>query len=369
MRADMNQIPRDPTRMRPLRQFRCGIITPEFKDKFYSHTSSMNRTAVAVLGTGSAGMHHLNAMKNSPSIRPIAVPLRPERLKELDKAGFEVAGNLGRAYDQGARACIIATETSRHAQDALLAVRLGMDLLIEKPVAAAIAQTRKLQEAVVRHHRKAYVACVMRFNHSLNRFRELLPRIGPLHAVDIECRSYLPDWRPQRPYRDSYSARAEDGGVLRDLIHEIDYAGWIFGWPKAVFGRLGNTGRLKIASEEWSELFFETDSGVPICMRLDYLTRTPRRGIFAHGKNGTLEWNCLAGMVTLTLAGRSSIRTVLSKSPERDFSAQVQAFIQAVAGYPDERLATLQDGLLALAVCDAVRKSSKSHRSQRISIS
>ncbi len=38
------------------------------------------------------------------------------------------------------------------------------------------------------------------------------------------AQSWLPDWRPDRDYRESYSARLDEGGVLRDLVHEIDYA-------------------------------------------------------------------------------------------------------------------------------------------------
>ena len=107
--------------------------------------------------------------------------------------------------------------------------------------------------------------------------RDLLPQIGAVHAVRVECQSYLPDWRPGSDYRESYSARADEGGVLRDLIHEIDYATWLFGWPVAVTARYGNTGRLGIAAEEWAELAWEAPADVEVSMRLDYLTRPPRR--------------------------------------------------------------------------------------------
>ena len=50
-------------------------------------------------------------------------------------------------------------------------------------------------------------------------------------AVRVECQSWLPYWRPERDYRESYSARADEGGVLRDLVHELDYAIWAFGGP------------------------------------------------------------------------------------------------------------------------------------------
>ena len=42
--------------------------------------------------------------------------------------------------------------------------------------------------------------------------------------------SYLPGWRPGTDYRQSYSAqRRLGGGVLLDVIHEVDYAAWVLG--------------------------------------------------------------------------------------------------------------------------------------------
>ena len=191
-------------------------------------------------GTGSAGQRHLKALRSVGGVEPVAVPHRRSRLAELEADGFATAPDIRTAASYGARIGIVATDTARHADDALSALEEGLGVLIEKPMAVDAAEARRLCEQASKLGRTVYVGCVLRFSESLNTFRDLLGNIGRLHAVRIECQSYLPEWRPGRAYQESYSARAGEGGVLRDLIHEIDYAGWLFGWPVALHAKVRN---------------------------------------------------------------------------------------------------------------------------------
>lgn len=321
---------------------------------------------VAVIGTGSIGMRHLETLRALEGIRPIAIPRRAQRLTELRNLGFAAAKDLDEAVAVGATVCIIATETGQHVEDALAAIRAGLDVLVEKPLATEALAVHKVLEAARAAQCLVFVGCVLRFSESLNMFRARLPQVGRLHAVRIECQSYLPDWRPERPYRDSCSARADEGGVLRDLIHEIDYAGWIFGWPRAVQAQLRNLGRLGIAAEETADLLWETDAGCLVSVSLDYLSQPARRGIRALGEQGTLEWDGVRNTVTCSLVGADA--EVISSRQSRDemFREQAKAFLSAEQGSTDERLATGEDGVRALAVCDAARRASASRREERV---
>ena len=204
-----------------------------------------------------------------------------------------------------------------------------------------------------------FVGCVMRFSDSLGRFPALLGKIGRIHSVRIECQSYLPDWRPNRHYLDCYSARADEGGVLRDLIHEIDYAGWIFGWPVALQANVKNLGRLGIEADEIAKLMWEGKGGVLVSLTLDYLTRPPRRCMTAMGEHGTLEWDGIEGTVALALAGAPLEVVRSSQTRQEAFLAQAAAFIGTQNGVCDPRLATGEEGVNALAICDAGRRASE----------
>ncbi|MBI4370269.1 MAG: Gfo/Idh/MocA family oxidoreductase [Elusimicrobia bacterium] len=322
---------------------------------------------VGVLGTGNIGSRHLRVLGNLDGIKPVAIPARSGRLRQLEDTGLKVAKNWQEASRMGSHLGIVATDTGRHHQDALEAFGAGFDLLIEKPMATDHDQAAKILQASKKSRRKAYVACVLRFSESLNQFRRWLPRAGRLHSVMIACRSYVPDWRPERDYRQMYLAKASEGGVLRDLIHEIDYAGWLYGWPGRVEARLKNFGRLGIEAEEMAWLRWEASCGALVCVHLDYLTRPPTRGMVAHGEGGTLEWDGLLQRVRWR-GCQSNDNDDMQSHQERDvmFRDQFLAFLEACRGSVDERLATDHDGARALALCDAARRSSESGRSEEV---
>ncbi len=324
------------------------------------------QSCVAVIGTGSIGSRHLSVLKRMARIRPIAVPLRLSRLDELRAGGYEAAATLDEACELGATHCIVATDTARHFRDGLAAVTLGLDVLVEKPLSTNAVEADRLYREGTASGRHLFVACLMRFAKSMVRFRELLDEVGALHAVRVECQSYLPDWRPGRPYRESYSARPEEGGVLRDLIHEIDYAGWIFGWPDTLQARVENLGRLGIEADEAAELMWKGDAGIHVSVRMDYLSKPTRRKMTAFGSRGTLRWDGVQNTVSLHPEEGPQRDEELPQSKDDILVDQAQAFIEATRGGSASWLATGRDGVRALAVCDAARRASESRREEKV---
>ena len=319
---------------------------------------------VAVVGTGSAARRHLRTLEQIDGVGAVVVARRPERFRELVQSGYTTVSGIQIAADMGVTSCIVATDTRRHAEDSMEAMRCGLDVLTEKPLAPSLREAVYLVKVATETRRKLFVGYTMRFAESLKVFRELLDRVGRLHSVRIECESYLPDWRTARPYRDSYSARADEGGVLRDLSHEIDYAGWLFGWPQAVQANVRNLGRLGIEADEIAELMWE-ENGIILSITLDYLSRPRRRCMRAKGELGTLEWDGNEAKVTLALVD-TPVEIIQSDRGGHDdiFREQAAGFIGTQRGSHDARLVTGDEGLKAVAICDAARRASGSRREE-----
>ena len=170
----------------------------------------------------------------------------------------------------------------------------------------------------------------------------------------IACQSFLPSWRPGRDYRTSYSADAREGGVLRDLSHEIDYATWLFGSPAgAVFALLGSTNRLEIAAEETADLTWHVAGGAVVRVHLDYVTRHARRTMLAQGADGEIEWDAIAN--TVRLRGEAEDE-VVQIAPDRNamMRAQARAFL-AEDDAAKADLCTLAEGLAVVELCEAAR--------------
>jgi predicted dehydrogenase len=323
--------------------------------------------SIAIIGSGGMGMRHAQVLRELGQVSPIVVPKRRERLLALEAEGFAVASDLREAAERGASLCIVATDTGEHEADALASLAHGLDVLVEKPMAAHATGARRVRDGAASAGRRVFVGCVLRFSESLGRFRSLLGEVGRLHAVRIECQSYLPQWRPQRPYQLTYSARRDEGGVLRDLIHEIDYAGWLFGWPQRLGARVRNLGRLGIDADECAQLWWETEQGASVSVALDYLTRPARRRICAAGEAGTIEWDGVAQTVTLMRGSERPQVMALPQSREAMLLAQAAAFLSSPgAGRADARLATGDDGCRALAICDAARRASETKQEEAV---
>jgi predicted dehydrogenase len=303
-------------------------------------------------------MRHLRVLRDLVRAPVSAIPVREMRRSVLEKDGFEVHKTLQEAVAAGSRAVVVATDTARHLEDLRSALTQKCSVLVEKPLAAKSEGFQEVAEIISCVQAQVYVACDLRFDASLLEFRRRLPEIGAVHAVRIACQSYLPGWRSDRAYRQSYSARAAEGGVLLDLIHEVDYAVWLFGVPNRVFGRLTNIGRLGIESEELADLYWETSNQASVSIHLDYLTHAPRRYMQAFGECGEIEWDGVAQSVCIEINGGGRERDCFPLDRDAIMREQDTAFLRATEGGDPATLATFEDGAVAVSICDAARLSS-----------
>jgi len=296
----------------------------------------------------------------------VAMPTRPGRAPELVAAGFTVVADWSEARAAGVTRAVIATNTARHGADVADAVAAGCAVLVEKPVAEDAVHAQAIAAVAADSPHGVWVGCCLRFRRGMRTVRELLPSLGPVHSVRIECQSYLPDWRPSRPYRESYSARADEGGVLRDLIHEIDYAGWLFGWPGALQATVVNTGRLGIEADDAADLLWRSGDGMTVSLRLDYLSRTTRRRLAVCGSLGSLEWDLPGGRVTISHDGAAPVVLPVEEGRDDMYLAQDAAFLEATRAAFHPSLATVDDGARALAICDAARRASTTRCEEQV---
>jgi predicted dehydrogenase len=310
---------------------------------------------VIVCGTGSIGMRHLRVLREHLGIEPVALPARAERVSAVALSGFRAVGALA-DVPAGPVATIVATDTARHLADALRLLPMG-PVLVEKPLAPSAFGLSALEAAVQSTGHPLYVAFCFRFDPGLQDLREQLHELGTLQTVRIECQSFLPDWRPAGDYRQSYSARAEEGGVLRDLAHELDYAVWLFGRPTAVFAMLGPGDTLGIEADAAADLLWHVPRGPVVSIRLDYLTRQPRRLLRVTGSNGEAEWDALTQTVAVSVRGRAREEHVVSSSRDSVLARQTEAFLRCSKGADSAPLASLDEAAFIVALSDAARRS------------
>tara|TARA_B100001093_G_scaffold514741_1_gene589479 strand:- start:5600 stop:6559 length:960 start_codon:yes stop_codon:yes gene_type:complete len=308
-----------------------------------------------VIGTGSAGYRHISVLKQLGA-EVLVFPLRSSRLDYWSEKGFQVIRDWSDNQLSRVTHVVIASETKLHLEYLSKFALHGVPVLIEKPVSISSADMNAFTEKHKEfNEEQIQVACCLRFSKSLQKFRESLADVDRLHSVFVRCQSYLPDWRPSRDYKESYSADMKQGGVMRDLVHELDYTGWIFGWPETLSSHALSTGRLDIQVDDVALMNWASSEGFVCSIYLDYLSRSPERGIKAYGEKGMIEWDGITGEVFFT-EGKREREKIFSESQtlEQLTLAQDRAFLNE-DGEDHIFLASWRDGLNALKMIDDVQ--------------
>ncbi len=193
---------------------------------------------------------------------------------------------------------VVCNETSRHIETLKRLDECGYagTVLVEKPLANRTPPVRKWPFADI------FVAYNLRFHPVIQALRRALAAEKVISA-HIYVGQYLPDWRPERDYRQSYSARRDmGGGVLRDLSHELDYALWLFGNWRRVAAIGGHFSRLEIDSDDAWAVLMQLERCPMLTLQMNYLDRTSRREILVNTETHSYR----ADLVGCTLQGTDS---------------------------------------------------------------
>lgn len=319
--------------------------------------SSSNQFKIAVYGTGSIGTRHLQILKEL-GIPSIAVPTRRNRFEELRSFGYSTEMTLEKAAAAGAKGVIIATDTGRHISDIRKAITVGLYILCEKPIASRVLELDVLQ-ALNNYVDKIFVGYCLRFDKGLQEFRKKITKLGQIHNVNITCRSYLPKWRSNRDYRKSYSAKKAEGGVLLDLSHELDYAIWLFGKPKRIIGKVLHSGLLDIETEDVAAGIWSTEKSLSVSVNLDYLTKSNIRFIQALGEKGILSYNFIKHQLNYTDIQGNEESFSFDIELNDVYKAQIKEFINIIKGGKRKHLAAMEEAVMVLKLCDAIKESSR----------
>jgi predicted dehydrogenase len=189
----------------------------------------------AVLGFGRAGqLHHALQTASSPDYSLDAiVTAHPERAG-LAGRRYPQAAVLASAEDVWARSddfdlVIIATPNITHVPLAMEAVRRGIAVAIDKPIASGAAEASRLLDAADRADVPVTVFQNRRWDGDFLTVRDIVEsgRIGEIHDFESRFTWWEPNpeagWKTRTPVR-------EGGGTLYDLgPHLIDQAVLLFG--------------------------------------------------------------------------------------------------------------------------------------------
>ncbi len=231
---------------------------------------------VGVIGVGNMGQHHVRVLSLMKDVELVGVAdTNVER-------GIETAYKYHIRYFEDYRdmlahvdAVCIAVPTRLHHSVGIACLEAGLHVLLEKPIAATIAEAESLVNAAADAKRILQVGHIERFNPA---FQELSKVLKTEELLALEADRMSP-----------YSDRANDVSVVLDLmIHDIDLLLELTGSPVVKLAASGSRG----ATSDYLDYVTATlvfGNGVVATLTASKVTHRKIRRIAAHCRRSLTE--------------------------------------------------------------------------------
>lgn len=293
-----------------------------------------------VIGQGSIGQRHARVARAlNAQVRVVT-----SRLDVDGPSFFSVEEVKGAAPD----VVIIANETGKHhATLAEVGARWPeARVLVEKPLFAGAEPPPPTTP------RDTFVGYCLRFHPAVHALVDRLQgrRLFSIHAT---VGQHLSLWRPGTDYRASYSARAGEGGALRDLSHELDLAQLLGGGWRRVAALVQHVSDLETAAEDTASLLLELERCGHVTVRVDAIDRAPRRSLLVHAEGLTAEADLVQSCVRW-----DGVEEAMPLERDALYTAQLRAMMEG-----DRRwLCPLHEGQRVLGLIEAAERASTGMR-------
>jgi len=290
---------------------------------------------VAVIGLGNISSRHRKNLKSLfPKVELLVMSASGRIPKEIISDCDSIAASIDELILAKVELVIVASPAPYHAQHSIPFIKAGIPTLIEKPVTTSLEDAAAINCAIELHQTPVSIGYCLRYLPSAQKLKALLDNriIGTLYNAHIEIGQYLPDWRPNKNYRDCVSSqKILGGGALFELSHELDYAQWLLGPLHIKYSVLRASEELDLDVEDIADITAFTESGAVTTIHLDFLQRKAYRKCSLVGSEGRLDWDLIQNKLTLSTSSEIS---VLYSEPKWDqnrmYLAMLEDFLQMI---------------------------------------
>lgn len=322
-----------------------------------------------VIGVGAMGQHHVRVYREIPGVELVGIADADEKQRTNLAQRHNVTGysDYRQLFDEAKPQIVtIAVPTFLHFEVASAAIKRGIHVLIEKPIAETEADGQALIDLAAAHGVVLAVGHIERHNPAITALKRAIAddKLGRLFQL-----------RAQRI--GPFPARIRDVGVVLDLAtHDIDILCHLAGGiPTRVFAETQQN--IHSTREDMVSALLHFPNGSTAMLEVNWLTPTKSRRLVALGARGMYEVDYITQDLTFyenslaqeesflslqLLRGVSEGRMIREQIEKREpLRLEIEDFIGAVRESRAPRV-TGPDSLAALRIAHALVLSGQTHQ-------
>jgi len=300
---------------------------------------------VGVIGVGVMGGNHARVYSELPEVQLVGVVDVNETLaiSVAQSYGCKAFADYNDLLEENLDAIGIVVPTILHSQVALNAIRRGINVLVEKPIANTVENANEIIKAARDNKVKLMVGHVERFNPAIIKLKELIDSGLLGDVVSISAKRVA-----------RYNPRIKDVGIIIDLgTHDIDIMSYLYGEKvKEVYASAGSVVH---SQEDHAIITLNFNNGGSGVIDTNWLTPHRVRNLTVIGSNGIAEVNYIEE--TLRIFDQEWIRDAKIEK-EEPLKLELMHFIDCVQN-DREPLVSGEEGRHALEVALAAIESAR----------
>lgn len=318
-----------------------------------------------VVGSGSAGIRHLAALNELYPSSTVGLVRRADSTTPFNPADWprvRVVASIDDVDLYSLRLAVVASAATLHREHVERLLRGGVDVLVEKPLAASLDDALAMVASAEAKQRQLIVGYHLRWSNPVCQFQGLIAdgAAGRVLSFSFGVGQHLSQWRPGTNPRTSVTAqKVLGGGALLELSHEIDAVQWILGEVRTVACRLEYSGaptdgRVDTAAD----LNLVLASGAKGDIHMDMTSESAFRQWVVHGTDATVSLNALTGEILRKTTAATVHQLRKPTGADRHGSERrLLAHALAVTAGAARPRCSGADGVAVLEVIEAARRS------------
>jgi len=328
---------------------------------------------IGITGFGFMGQMHYGHWMQMPEARVVAIcDSNPDIVKSFDKVSGNIPGlpdnidfsnlHVYTDFEEMLReeqldGVSITLPTYLHAELSCKALRAGVHVLCEKPMALNIQQCRQMIDTAEQTGKYLMVAHCIRFWPEYAHAYRIVHsgEYGDVRVANFQRLSSKPLWSSNNWLMDSQRS----GGMVQDLhIHDTDYIHYLFGMPSGVYSRTITSGGMV----EHIKTDYLYDADMLVHAEASWLASDSfkfRMNFEILLEKATIVYDCTKEPAYQIYPDNGdSFSPSISKND--GYRAEIEYFLNRIQGKVSDEIITMQQSLESIRIVEAERASSVS---------